>query len=135
MTHGKLRHFAMGAGLDKAQLGWWTWSQYREKGEVVFRFISIYQPCVNKQGEMSVYAQHKKYLQDHDDDRDPRRAFIEDFTQELGEWIEMGDNIVVGGDVNESVFHHTIASVFQQFHMRNVVFDMHLLVWLKGISE
>ena len=45
--------------------------------------------------------------------------------QELEEWIEMGDNIVVAGDVNASVFHHSIVTLFDQFHMRNVIFDIH----------
>ena len=46
---------------------------------------------------------------------------MEDFQEELAEWIEMGDNIVVGGDVNKSVFHHSIAGLFDEFNMRNVI--------------
>ena len=28
MTHGKLKHFAMGAGSDNVKLGRWTWARY-----------------------------------------------------------------------------------------------------------
>ena len=40
MTHGKLKHFAMGAGSDKAKLGRWTWARYRGKGDTVFRMVA-----------------------------------------------------------------------------------------------
>ncbi len=125
MSHGKMKHFGMGAGIDKAQLGRWTWARHRGKGGIVFRIVSIYQPCTNKNGEQSVYAQHKTHLQTHNDDRDPRKAFMEDFQLELSEWIDQGDQIVVGGDVNESVFHRSITSLFDTFNMRNLIFDMH----------
>ena len=28
MAHGKLKHFCMGAGADKSNLGRWTWARY-----------------------------------------------------------------------------------------------------------
>ena len=96
----------MGAGSDKAKLGRWTWARYRGKGGVVLRVVSIYQPCQNKTGERSVYAQHKHYLQGQNDDTEPREAFRRDLQQELQEWIDEGDQIIIGGDVNECIFHH-----------------------------
>ena len=125
LTHGKLKHFGMGAGTDKAQLGRWTWARFRGKGGIVFCTVSMYQPCTNKNGEQSVYAQHKSHLQTLNDDRDPRKAFMEDLKMELTEWIDQGDQIVVGGDMNESVFHESITSLFDTFNMRNLIFDMH----------
>ena len=68
----------------------------------MFRVVSIYQPCANNQGVFAVHSQHKEHLQSINDDRPPRQAWIEDFEQELSEWLAAGNQIVVAGDVNES---------------------------------
>jgi exonuclease III len=125
MAHDKIKHYSMGAGSDKAKLGRWTWARYRGQGGMVWRVVSIYQPCANKTGPLSVYSQHKRHLQNKNDDRDPRLAFRLDLTAELATWIDMGDTIVIAGDVNESVFHHSISDIFDQFHIRNLIFDIH----------
>ena len=125
VSYGRMSFYSMGAGTDKLGLGRWTWARYRGKGGVVLRVVSIYQPCKNKYGAQSVYAQHKNYLQTKNDDRDPRTAFREDLKSELENWIEEGDQIIVGGDVNESVFHPDIQDIFQTFQMRNIIFDLH----------
>ena len=52
-------------------------------------------------------------------------AFLEDLQVEVQTWIDMGDQIVIGGDVNESVFHLSIQSLFEHFNMSNMIFDKH----------
>ena len=71
------------------------------------QIVSIYVPCANLTGEICVHAQHKRYLQDKDDDRSPRKVFLADFEQELEKWIAAGDQIIVGGNVNESLARTT----------------------------
>ena len=124
-SQGKISFYSMGTGGDKAELGRWTWARYRGKQGVVLRVVSIYQPCRNQTGALSVYAQHKNYLQGNNDDRDPRIAFKEDFQTELNEWIEDGDQVIVGGDVNQSVEHEDITSIFMEYDMTNVIFQRH----------
>ena len=91
LTYGKMAHFTMGAGSDKAKLGRWTWARYQGQGGVVLRCVSIYQPCKNEKGVMSVWNQHKQYLQAQNDDRDPRAAFRQDLEQEVQTWLDEGD--------------------------------------------
>ena len=124
-AQGKISFYAMGSGTDKADLGRWTWARYRGKQGIVLRVVSIYQPCRNQTGAQSVYAQHRNYFQGKNDDRDPRQAFKEDFKQELNEWIEAGDQVIVGGDVNQSVTHPEIADIFSACDMVNTVFQRH----------
>ena len=112
MTRGKLRHYAMGAGSNKAKLGRWTWAKYRGKGGIVLRVVSIYRPCKNTSGAQTVWLQQKAALQDNKDDRDPLVAWKEDFQSKLEEWIQEGDQLIVGGDVNESV------SRYYRIHLR-----------------
>lgn len=123
-THGKLAYYSAGAGQDKKGLGRWTWASYSGKGGMNLRVVSIYQPCASK-GTQTVSAVQRSAMQEENDDRDTRIAFREDFKAELATWIQAGDQIVVGGDVNESVFHHTILDMFQEAGMRNLIFDVH----------
>ena len=121
-SHGKLFHYSAGAGCDP--LGRWTWAKYQGKGGVTLRVISIYRPCSSKE-ENSVFQQQKCALQELNDDRNPRDAFLEDLREELRSWCDAGDQLVVGGDVNESVFHHSITNLFNEFNMRNLIFAVH----------
>ena len=90
-TRGKLRYLAAGAGSDESELGRWTWARFRGKAGVMFRVVSIYQPCKNTRDAGSVYRQHKRWLQENNDDRCPRLASRQDFKKELRKWIQMGD--------------------------------------------
>ena len=125
ISQGKLKHYSMGAGSDPSGLGRWTWALYRGKGKVRLRVVSIYQPCDNKNGIISVYAQHKSYLQEQNDDRDPRTAFKEDLQAAITEWLANGDQIIIGGDVNQSIFHAEIQALFEDMGMRNAIFSVH----------
>lgn len=125
LTYGKLAHFAAGAGSDKAKLGRWTWAKYRGTNGVMLRVVSIYRPCSSRKHGGSVYAQQKTALKNVKDYRDPIVAWQEDFEQELQEWIAAGDQVIVQGDINESVFHQNIESLFQRHSMRNLIFDIH----------
>ena len=84
---GKLKHCSMGSGTDESGLGRWTWAQYRGKNNISLRVVSIYQPCANKDGVTSVWAQHKAHLQDLNDDRDLRVAFRENLQKQIQEWV------------------------------------------------
>ena len=89
-SYGKLTHYSMGVGTDKTGLCRWTWARYRGKQGIILRVVSIYMPNENTNGTISVPAQHKRFLQENNDDRSPREAFREDLAKELEEWINKG---------------------------------------------
>ena len=124
-SYGKLTHYSMGAGSDRTGLGRWTWARYRGKDGATLRVVSIYQPSDNINGIVSVHAQHKRYLQSKNDDRHPRIAFKEDLAEELQQWIDAGDHLIVGGDVNEDVLHPSITGLFDPHGMVNAVYHRH----------
>jgi hypothetical protein len=126
MAYGKLAHFSMGAGNDKKRLGRWTWTRYRGKDGMVLRLISIYRPVEHSNdNQKGVGRQHKRYLQSINDDRHPRKAWIEDFEEELQEWLLSGDNIVVAGDINTYIFDDEIVNLFDRNGLTNLIFDRH----------
>jgi len=123
---GKLAHYSMGAGQDKKKLGRWTWSRYRGKQGQVLRVVSLYRPNPNSaQGELTVWAQQKQYLLSINDDRDPRDAFLQDLSAELQAWLNMGDHIVLAGDLNDHILDAHITSLFDDLGLVNLIFTRH----------
>ena len=51
--------------------------------------------------------------------------FKEDLAEELQQWIDAGDHLIVGGDVNEDVLHPSIAGLFDPHGMVNAVYHRH----------
>jgi exonuclease III len=124
MSYGKISHYSAGAGSDKAKLGRWTWARYRGKNEIMLRCVTFYHPN-NSFGALTVASQHRQYFQTQNDDRDPRVAFLEDFEVELQEWIDSGDHVIVGGDINKDVSHPDIGALFLRHGLHNVIFSHH----------
>ena len=87
--------------------------------------MCIYMPNDNTNGTISVPAQHQRFIQDNNDDCNPREAFREDLAKELEEWINAGDQILIGGDVNTEVTHSSIQDIFTEHHMRNAIYKLH----------
>lgn len=125
IAHDKVSHFSLGSGSDKANLGRWTWSRFRGKGGMVLRVVSIYRPCGNSGGERTAWAQHQAHLNDQNDDRDPRTAFLEDLKLEIQEWLSEGDQIIVGGDINDEVRSEPINQFFEDLGLHNLIFQRH----------
>jgi hypothetical protein len=121
----KTIHYAMGAGGDKTGLGRWRWAKIRGKGGIVFRYVSVYCPCDNRGSKIAVWSQHKTYLQNQNDDRDPRTAFLKDLKKEIQAWKEEGDQILVYGDLNHDVSSQTIVSIFKELEMTNLIYKRH----------
>jgi exonuclease III len=125
LCRGKLHHFTMGSGGDATGLGRWTWARIRGKGGVVFQYASVYCPCENKSGKIAVWTQQKTYLQENNDDRDPRRAFMQDLAEEIKKWIDEGDQVLIGGDLNHDVLSKKVTTMFEDLGMTNLIYDRH----------
>jgi exonuclease III len=125
LCRGKIKHYTMGTGGDPTGLGRWTWARIRGKCGMVLRYVSVYCPCENKTGKIAVWTQQKTYFQIHNDDRDPRRAFMEDLKMHVKQWIKDGDQVLVCGDLNHSVFSRTVVTLFEDLGMSNLIYDKH----------
>ena len=95
--------FDLASGTDRFGLGRWAWTRYQGRNGVSLRVVVAYRPVRNKRGVMSVWNQQKLYWEKHNDDTDPIVKFTEDLAAEVTQWIEQGDQIVLGLDVNEDV--------------------------------
>ena len=90
------------------------------------RIVSYYRPNDTTTGTaLSVVAQHRRYFYDHDDDRHPRQAFLEDLHIELSKFQADGDLLIVCGDMNQDVLSPEIQAYFSSLHLRNHIFSRH----------
>lgn len=123
-TQGKLKHCAVGAG-DKAELGRWRGHTTETKKASTSALLMHTNPALTKPGNCPCSVST----------RSASRASMMTPTlwthscatskQELAQWINMGDQMVVGRDTNEHVPHNSVTSLFKKFNMCNSIFDMH----------
>jgi hypothetical protein len=63
----------------------------------------VYRPVLNRTGVLSVWNQQKSYFELVRQDRCPREMFGQDLLNEMATWLAAGDQLVIGGDINEDV--------------------------------
>jgi hypothetical protein len=93
----------METGKDLRGLGRWAWTRYRGRNGVSPRVVTVYQPVRNRTGVLSVWNQQKSYFETIQEDRCPREMFVHNLAAETKTWLEAGDQLVIGGDINKDV--------------------------------
>ena len=96
-------HRVIKSGHDSSQMGRWCWTTYRGKNGTILRVISAYRCVENTTGPHSTWSQQILHLEERNIASDPRDMFIQDFVSALETWIERGDQIVLGLDLNENI--------------------------------
>ena len=96
-------HRVMEHGFDSTLMGRWCWTRYRGRGGRTLRVISAYRCVDNQMGPLSAWSQQRRILDLHHIEKDPREAFVDDLVTALSQWMEQGDMIVLGIDLNEPI--------------------------------
>jgi hypothetical protein len=125
LSFGNISHYAKGARKDLTGLGRWRWMGFQGRNRITLRFVSVYGPCDSSNGETSVRKQPIQYLNNHNDNRDPKTACLEDLEKELKPWLAAGDQVIVGGDFNLEVTSGRLPAMLECNHMYNMVFQLH----------
>ena len=99
---GRLTHRKIGQGINEKKLGRWQWMWFRGSHARIFQIVNIYRPCESTYIKSS-YLQQARYLVQNNDICDPRVAFLQDFSDEINKWKELGDGIIIMGDWNTDV--------------------------------
>jgi hypothetical protein len=88
--------------------------------------VSFYRPCLNHNpGARTVLATQRRALQNMDDDRDPRDAFLEDLRADLLAWSALGDALIVCGDINDNILSQATTNFFEDVGLRHLIFSKH----------
>ena len=126
--HQNIKAHQSSSGVDKTGLGRWIWTRLRGKGETHTRIISAYRPCLNK-GIGTVWSQHFRYIKKEKQIHDPNpiRQFDSDLLAEIKKWKQMGDNLIIGIDMNADVRTCTLSIILQANQLRNAILTSHPL--------
>jgi len=110
-------------GYDASGLGRWCWFRVQGKNNVYTRIVSAYCPCqppANHHGLKTVYAQHLRVLS-----KDPIQAFWDDLKQEIKQWTNIGDNLIISGDWNRSIVNTEITNYMSEFDLKEAITHVH----------
>lgn len=107
-------------------LGQWTWIRFRGQQGVHLRVISAYKPCKNRTGNHSVWTQQVNYFcKKGIQSPDPRALFDKHLIQEMKMWVEQGDTIILGIDMNGDVRKGELAMQLRRLDMQDLILHQH----------
>ena len=119
VSQGEVALQIMESGYDTNRMGRWAWSLYRGKNNVKLRVVLVYRARKPQEnGFRKAYCQQQAALLKLQIKGDPDTNFWKDLWQQMDEWIENGDQLVVCGDWNQDVRKDAF---LQQFEERNLV--------------
>ena len=122
---------------DPSGLARWISFLVEGKGTHKARIVTGYFPCKpsgSDQGLHTVYNQHKAHWQrlnhphtgaTHKPDREPHRAWLEDFKQELSSWVRAGEHIIIQLDANSDVRSGIVAKALQSMGFKEQITHRH----------
>jgi len=117
-SRNQMTHRINQTGCDPTGLGRWIWVQYRGKNQTSVRFVSAYRPSQPFKGFNTAYAQQRHSMLKRNDNRCPRKEFVEDLNLEIGKWREKGDAIIIAVDVNEDIQSCEFTSMLQRHNIQ-----------------
>ena len=121
-SNGKSCHRIISCDHDPTGLGRWCSTRYRGRHDITLRVICAYRPCSpHTAGPSTIHSQHQRYYDEHDDDRTPRKAMMEDLLTQIRQWRTNGDQIIIMIDCNEDIRSPTIKNSFQSVGLKEII--------------
>ena len=114
------------SGRDDSGLGRWVVMVFRGSNGIVTRMVCGYNPCYNKKkhSRTSYQQARRYYITKEKDSTCPRTRFREDLIQQLKQWREDGDRLVVCLDANQDIYCKEIGTALtdsEGLNMKEVV--------------
>jgi len=106
-----------GHGCDPAGLSRWTWARFKGKADSTVITVSAYRPCIQLANGLSptkklrtVGKQHTHYYQAKDNILEPDILALFDraLLDAVKTWLDIGDSVVLGIDMNDDVRMSTL---------------------------
>ncbi len=100
-------HRVLDKGIDDSNLGRWCWTRYKGRNNHILRIVCAYRQNFPT-GHLSVYSQHRSTLLEREDERYPRKAFLQDLEKLLAMASQQGKNIILmlDGNTNMIILRH-----------------------------
>jgi len=127
LSCNRAAHGVAGSEQDYTRLGWFCWTTYQGKNNLILQIISGYQLCNSDNGHLSVLQQHWQYLDQYQPDNKahPCNLFWTDLRTILQQWMDQGDQIIMGIDANKDIQHPDITTFYDEFGMTKILIAKH----------
>ncbi len=126
VTKDELANRKISNSGDKIKIGRWSSTQFRGKDGITLRIVSVYVPCMSTQyGSKKVYCQQQKALLQLGIKEPTIVRFWKDFWEQIDEWIDDGDRLIIGGDWNADVRKEVVMKPFTERNMVPAVITKH----------
>jgi len=127
LSCNKVAHRVARSGQDPSRLGWFCWTTYRGKDNLILQVITGYHPSKSENGHLLVLWQHWQYLEKKQPENanHPRKLFLINLRMRLKEWMEQGDQIIIGVNMNKDIQAEEITAFFEEFGMTDVTLMKH----------
>ena len=114
------------SGREDSGLGRWVVMVFRGENGITTRIVCGYNPCYNakKQSKTSYQQARRYYITKEKDLTCPRKRFRNDLINQLTEWREDGDRLIVCLDANEDIYRKELGlrmTAADGLNMREVV--------------
>ena len=126
ITHGPLALRALERAHDVRQLGRWGSQLFQGKQGLKLRFVSVYVPNVAREhGDKKIFCQQQETLLKLRVAGPVLTTFWEDFWEQIDNWIKKGDQLVIGGDWNETVTNKKFLQPFLDRDLYPAIQQLH----------
>ena len=98
-------------------LGRWTSVLLQGKGQIRTRIVSIY-ALHKKGGPLSAIVQHQLYYLAQQNCDDPYNLFWRELTEQLVQWKEEGEQLILGGNWNLNITDYRIKRLQTQLTLK-----------------
>ena len=126
ITQGDMALRVMGRSFDTDRMGRWCSVLYRGKENIKLRVISVYYARKpNDFGHRKAYIQQKNAMLKLKIKGDPCSKFWDDFWKQLDEWLEDGEQLIIGGDWNKDVRDENFLKEFEERNLYPATMGRH----------
>ena len=94
------------------------------KENTMLQIVAGYRPCEST-GVSSTYQQQQRFFRGYNDNRDPRKAFYDDLFQEVSQWKQDGEKIIICLDANEDIQTCETEAFFRAVGMKEYILTSH----------
>jgi hypothetical protein len=94
---------------DQSGMGRWSLIQLSGKNQTSICLITAYRCVKNIHGPLSTWNQQRFILDSQDRTDDPITAFDTELINSIKKWLSLGDQVILGIDVNEDVRNGSFA--------------------------
>lgn len=124
LSRDQAAHRVCKYGTDQTGMGRWAWTRYAGAGGVHLRIVVGYRPN-HRGGKGSVFNQQERLLLKEDNLCNPRQAFWDNLRQDLKQWKEKGDQLIVMLDANDNIRSQAVTKELEDSELN--LYNVHLL--------